>query len=198
MQKRTNASGTARAAAWRQALMRRARASEGTSKPVRLATVTEPGHNGVSPFVGRHSQQEPGIKRPVRMRRRRSAPSAAVQTMPAWKRILCADCFMIGGNGAAAWGIYGIVAWIGSLHQGEGLIETESFLLGLPLLGGGLCAIGPELLVPRTVATWSDRIRTRIAGAALGSIAIGILLVLLGQLVINVAMESEGYHACDV
>ena len=198
MQKRTNASGTARAAAWRQALMRRARASEGTSKPVRLATVTEPGHNGVSPFVGRHSQQEPGIKRPVRMRRRRSAPSAAVQTMPAWKRILCAGCFMVGGSGAAAWGIYDIVAWIGSLHQGKGLIETESFLLGLPLLGAGLCAIGPEFIVPRTVATWSDRVRTRIAGAVLGSIAIGILLVLLGQLVINVAMESEGYHACDV
>ena len=98
----------------------------------------------------------------------------------------------------SACSIYDIVAWIGSLHQGKGLIETESFLLGLPLLGGGLCAIGPEFIVPWTVATWSDRVRTRMAGAVLGSIAIGILLVLLGQLVINVAMEIEGYHACDV
>ena len=93
--------------------------------------------------------------------------AGAARRLPRCKRCLlgngslCAGCFMIGGGGAAAWGIYDIVAWIGSLHQGKGLIETESFLLGLPLLGGGLCAIGPEFIVPRTVATWSDRVRTR-------------------------------------
>lgn len=118
--------------------------------------------------------------------------------MPTWKRALCAAFFLLGGGGAAAWGIYDVVAWIGALHRAEGVIETENFILGLPLLGAGLCAIGPEFIVPRVVAGWSDQLRTRLAGAVLGAVLAGILLVFLGQLVINVAMELDGYHACDV
>ena len=118
--------------------------------------------------------------------------------MSAWKRLLCAALFLLGGGGAAAWGVHDVVAWISALHHGEGLIETDSFILGLPLLGAGLCAISPEFLVPRVLATWSDHLKTRVAGAVLGSILVGSLLVFLGQLVINVTMELEGYHACDV
>lgn len=118
--------------------------------------------------------------------------------MPIWKRALCAALFIVGGGGAAAWGVHGAVAWIGALHRGDGVIETENFILGLPLLGTGLCSIGPEFVAPRWVATWSDARKTRFAAIVLGSTLAGILLVLLGQLVINVTMGLEGYHACDV
>ena len=115
-----------------------------------------------------------------------------------WKRVLCALLFVSGGAGAAAWGVYGLVAWIGALGRGDGVIETENFILGFPLLGAGLCAIGPEFIAPRWVATWSDTDKMRFVAVVLGSILAGILLVLLGQLVINVTMELEGYHACEV
>ena len=118
--------------------------------------------------------------------------------MPIWKRALCALLFIGGGGGAAAWGVYDVVSWIGALHRGDGMIETGSFILGLPLLGSGLCVIGPEFVAPRWVATWSDARKVRFAAAVLGSIGAGILLVLLGHLVINVTMRLEGYHACDV
>ena len=117
---------------------------------------------------------------------------------PLWKRALCFLLFIVGGGGSAAWGVYDVVSWIGALHRGNGVIETENFILGLPLLGARLCAIGPEFIAPRWVATWSDKGRTRFAAVVLGSIGAGIVFVLLGQLVINVTMELEGYHACDV
>ena len=130
--------------------------------------------------------------------RRRPPPPAAVQTMVAWRRAACAILFMGGGGGAAAWGVYDVVAWLSALHRGQGVIETESFILGFPLIGIGLSAIGPEFIVPQMVAAWSDRLKTRVAGAVLGSMLMGILLVLLGQFVITVTMELEGYLACDV
>lgn len=68
--------------------------------------------------------------------------------MPIWKRTLCAALFIVGGGVAAAWGICDVVSWIGSLHRGDAVIETENFILGFPLLGAGLCAIGPEFIVP--------------------------------------------------
>lgn len=136
------------------------------------------------------------IKQPARTRRHRSPPPAAVLSWPIWKRALCVLLFV--GGGAAAWGVYDVVAWIGALHRGDGVIETENFILGFPLLGAGLCAIGPEFIAPRWMATWSDAGKTRFAAAVLGSIGAGLLLVFLGQLVINVAMEVQGYHACDV
>ena len=117
---------------------------------------------------------------------------------PLWKRALCTLLFVGGGGGAAAWGAYDVVAWIGALHRGDGVIETENFILGLPLLGAGLCALAPEFIAPRWVATWSDAGRTRFAAAVLGSIGAGLVLVFPGQLVINVDMELEGYSACEV
>ncbi len=134
----------------------------------------------------------------TRRRRRRPSPPAAVLSMPLWKRALCALLFVGGGGGAAAWGVYDVVAWIGALHRGDGVVETLNFVLGFPLLGAGLCAIGPEFIVPRWVSTWSDAGRTRFAAAILGSVGAGLVLVVLGQLVINVAMALQGYHACDV
>ena len=118
--------------------------------------------------------------------------------MPVWQRALCILLFVGGGGGAAVWSVYGLVAWIGALHRGDGVIETENSTLGLSLLGAGLCAVGPEFITPRGVATWSDTGKTRFAAVVLGSVGAGLLLVFLGQLVINVAMELEGYHACDV
>ncbi len=115
-----------------------------------------------------------------------------------WKRALCALLFFGGGGGAAAWGVYDVVAWIGALHRGDGVIETENFILGLPLLGAGLCAIAPEFVTPQWVATWSETGGIRFAAAVLGSIGAGLVLVFLGQLIINVAMEVQGYHACEV
>ena len=115
-----------------------------------------------------------------------------------WKRALCALLFVGGGGGAATWGVYELMAWISALGRGDGVIETENFILGFPLLGAGLCAIGPEFIAPRWVSTWSDTGKTRFAAVVLGAILAGILLVLLGQLVINVTMELEGYQACEV
>ncbi len=138
------------------------------------------------------------IKQPARTRRRRPPPPAAVLSWPLWKRAPCVLLFVVGGGGAAVWGAYDVVAWVGAVHRGDGVIETENFILGLPLLGAGLCAIAPEFIVPRWVATWSDAGGTRFAAAVLGSIGAGLVLVFGGQLVINVAMELQGYHACDV
>lgn len=118
--------------------------------------------------------------------------------MPVWKRALCTLLFIGGGGAATVWGLYGLVAWIGALGRGDGVLETESFIVGIPLIGAGLCAIGTEFIIPRWVATWSDTGRTRFAAVALGSIGAGLLLVFLGQIVINVTMDLEGYHACDV
>ena len=118
--------------------------------------------------------------------------------MPIWKRGLAAILFVVGGGGAAAWGVHDVVSWIGALQRGDAVIETENVILGFPLLGAGLCAIGPEFITPRWVSTWSDTGKTRFAAVVLGAILAGILLVLLGQLVINVTMELEGYHACKV
>ena len=118
--------------------------------------------------------------------------------MPMWKRGLAAILLVAGGAGAAAWGVCDVVSWIGSLQRGDAMIETESFILGFPLLGAGLCAIGPEFITPRWVATWSDTGKTRFAAVVLGSILAGVVLVLLGQPVVTVTMELEGYHACEV
>lgn len=118
--------------------------------------------------------------------------------MPVWKRALGTLLFVGGGGAATAWGLYGLVAWIGALDRRDGVLETENFILGIPLIGAGLCAIGTEFITPRWVATWFDTGRTRFAAVALGSIGAGLLLVFLGQLVINVAMELEGYHVCSV
>ena len=118
--------------------------------------------------------------------------------MPVWKRALCILLFVGGGAGAAISGMHGLVAWMGALGRGDGVIETENFILGIPLLGAGLCAIGLEFISPRWVATWSDTGRTRFAAVSLCSIAAGVLLVFLGQLFINVAMDLEGYRACDI
>ncbi|HEY0202593.1 MAG TPA: hypothetical protein VGC15_00395 [Acetobacteraceae bacterium] len=138
------------------------------------------------------------IKQPARTRRRHPPPPAAALSWPMWKRALCALLFFGGGGGAAAWGVYDVVAWIGALHRGDGVIETENFILGLPLLGAGLCAIAPEFVTPQWVATWSETGGIRFAAAVLGSIGAGLVLVFLGQLIINVAMEVQGYHACEV
>lgn len=118
--------------------------------------------------------------------------------MPVWKRALCILLFVGGGGAAAIWGLYGLVAWIAALGRADGVIETENFILGMPLLGAGLGAIGLEFISPRWVARWSDTVRIRFAAVALGSIGAGLLLVFLGQFAINVAMYLEGYHACDV
>lgn len=132
-------------------------------------------------------------------RRRRPSPQAADarDTMPAWKRWLGAVLFTVGGGLCAAWGIHDIAAWIGSLYRGDRMIETESMILGLPFLGGGLCAIGPTFLIPRSVAL-SDRLSARLAGVMLGLIIAGIVLTPLGALAINVTMASKGYHTCAV
>ena len=131
--------------------------------------------------------------------RRRPSPKAAgaQDTMPVWKRWLAAILFTVGGGLFAAWGIHDTAAWIGALHRGDPVIETESMILGLPFLGGGLCAIGPTFLIPRSV-TLSSRLTARLAGVMLGSIMAGIVLTPLGALVINATMASEGYRTCAV
>ncbi|RYF10857.1 MAG: hypothetical protein EOO40_04375 [Deltaproteobacteria bacterium] len=135
---------------------------------------------------------------PRRGRTRRHQHPVAVLSWPMWKRALCFLLFVVGGGGAAAWGVNDLLAWIVALHRSNGMIETENFILGFPLLGAGLCAIGLEFITPRWLATWSEAGKTRFAAVVLGSVGAGILFVSLGQLVITMTMELKGYHACEV
>ena len=134
---------------------------------------------------------------PHRHRRPPSRLANASNTVPAWQRWLAAVLLIGGGGLAAAWGIHDTLAWLAALHRGDAVIETESMILGLPFLGGGLCAIGPTFLIPKAVVP-SDRLTARLVVPMLGAIAVGILLIPLGALVIDATMASEGYRSCSV
>ena len=102
------------------------------------------------------------------------------------------------------WGILDTAAWIGALRRGDGVIVTESVILGLPLLGGGLCAIGPVFVFPRLVVQPGKRPpmpsarMTRIVLVMFGTMIAGIVLVPVGGLFIDLVMSVKGYRACDV
>ena len=138
--------------------------------------------------------EQPGRKR----RRSRRQPTAAMPPMPVWQRAFAVLLFLGGGGAAAIWGTFELAGWVGSLGRGEPLIETDNFVLGLPLIGAGMLLLTPEFMFPRVLARWPEARRTRAGLAVLGTMLVGVLLVFLGQIVINVAMEVDGYRACHV
>ncbi len=118
--------------------------------------------------------------------------------LPPWQRVLGILLFGGGGVAAAAWSLHELVGWLGPLGHGAGVIETDNVILGLSLIGAGMLLLVPELVLPRMVARSSEEGRTRLGLAVLGTMAAGLVLVLLGQVVITVVMEGSGYRACRV
>ena len=141
----------------------------------------------------------PTIKPPTTPHRRRSRPIPRLQnTAPAWQRWLGAILSMAGGITSAAWGVHDLAAWVTSLRHGDGVVETESIILGLPLLGASIAALGPTLLVTSSMVQRHDKLLTRATLAVLAAMLVGIVLTLLGALAINATMALEGYRPCTV
>ncbi len=118
--------------------------------------------------------------------------------MPFWQRIGAAVLFLGLGGAMTALGVWQLANWIGALATGAATTTTDSFILGLPLLGASMVALGPEVIAPRALARWSDERKARIGKAVLGTMLVGLALVFTGQIAITVIMEVDGYRACHV
>lgn len=118
--------------------------------------------------------------------------------MPFWHRIGAAALFLGLGSVMAALGIWELAAWINALVTGAATTTTDSFILGLPLLGLSMVALGPEFIVPRALAVWSDERKAWFGKTILATMLIGLVLVFAGQIAITAIMEVDGYRVCHV
>ena len=107
---------------------------------------------------------------------------------------------LMAGMGAlcAAWGGHDTVAWIAALYRGDGVVRTESVILGLPFLGSSVCLIGIAFLFPSLPTMQPTKATDGVVIAVLGAMVAGLALLPLGGLAIDAAMAGKGYRACDV
>lgn len=114
-----------------------------------------------------------------------------------WKRIAAGASFGIGGGGCAYWGFHDIGVFVGALGRNAPIVETQSAMLGLPLMGAALFAIGACFLVPAASTDRFKRFEERAAIAILLSLLIGVVLSLAGGLIINPLMYGKDYRSCE-
>jgi hypothetical protein len=137
--------------------------------------------------------------KPKTQRRRTTKPVPVPEPLLSpWKRIAAAAAFGVGGGGCAYWGIHDISVFVNALASGAPIIETQSAMPGLPLIGFGLFAIGASLLLPAASTTRFRLVQERAAVAILLSLLVGAVLSLAGSLIINAMMDGFDYRSCEV
>jgi hypothetical protein len=137
--------------------------------------------------------------KPKTQRRRttRATPDPGPLLSP-WKRIAAAASFVIGGGGCTYWGIHDIGVLARALTDDAPIIETQSAMPGLPLLGLALFTIGGLFLVPAASTTRFRLVQERAAIVILVSLVVGAVLSLAGTLIIDVMMNDHDYRSCEI
>ena len=135
------------------------------------------------------------MQRGGKKRRQKDTPPPP---MPVWQRIAAAVLFLGLGGAMAALGIWELAGWISALVDGAASMTTDSFILGLPLLGLAMVALGPDFIAPRALALWSDERKAWFGKTILGTMLVGLVLAFTGQIAIALVMEADGYRACHV
>lgn len=130
--------------------------------------------------------------------RRRTKPEPVPELLSPWKRSAAAAAFGIGGGGCAYWGIHDLVLLGRALGRAAAVVETQSAMPGLPLMGIGLVAIGALFLVPAASTVRFRRVQERLAIAVLVSLVVGALLGLVGGPIVRAVMEAHDYRSCEV
>lgn len=114
------------------------------------------------------------------------------------KRIAGAAAFGVGGGGTAWWGFHDIAIFVQALRDDKPIVETQSAMSGLPLIGLALVAIGALFLLPAASTLRFRFIQEKLAIGILISLVIGAMLSLGGSLVIDTVMDAYEYQKCAV
>jgi hypothetical protein len=135
---------------------------------------------------------------PKTQRRRKKSAAIPEPLLSPWKRIAAAAAFAIGGGGCAYWGIHDLGVLVRSLSNGAPIVETQSAMPGLPLMGLALFAIGALFLVPAASTDKFRLIQERAAVVILVALVLGTVVSLVGSPIMSALMDGYAYRSCEV
>ena len=78
------------------------------------------------------------------------------------------------------------------------MIETQSAMPGLPLMGIALMAISALFLLPSDATTRFRLLQERLTVGVLVVLVVSALLSLAGSAITNAVMQTYDYHSCAV
>jgi hypothetical protein len=115
-----------------------------------------------------------------------------------WKRVAAAAGFGIGGGGGSWWGFHDIAVFVRALSDNAPIVETQSAMPGLPLMGIALMAISALFLLPADATTRFRLLQERLVVGILVTLVVSASLSLAGSPIIHAVMQTYDYHSCAV